>query len=102
VGRPPLPVGTAGEVRIYPVRGGFRARCLVRDYDGKVGAGTDPMGRTHFWFTVVPIESVEEATDRWAIERGYVSMTPLRLDLTDEKALGDVEQQHPLATISFA
>jgi integrase len=36
VGRPPLPVGTAGEVRIYPVPGGFRARCLVRDYDGKV------------------------------------------------------------------
>jgi integrase len=36
VGRPPLPVGTAGEVRIYPVRGGFRARCLVRDYDGRV------------------------------------------------------------------
>lgn len=36
MGRPSLPVGTAGEVRIYPVRGGFRARCLVRDYDGKV------------------------------------------------------------------
>jgi hypothetical protein len=29
-------------------------------------------------------------------------MTPLRLDLTDEKALADVEQQHPLAAISFA
>jgi hypothetical protein len=36
MGRPPLPVGTAGEVRTYPVRGGFRARCLVRDYDGEV------------------------------------------------------------------
>ncbi|MDQ3763385.1 MAG: site-specific integrase [Actinomycetota bacterium] len=36
MGRPPLPVGTAGEVRIYPVQGGFHARCLVRDYDGKV------------------------------------------------------------------
>jgi integrase len=34
--RPPLPAGTAGEVRVYPVRGGFRARCKVRDYDGKV------------------------------------------------------------------
>lgn len=31
-----MPVGTAGEVRVYPVRNGFRARCLVRDYDGKV------------------------------------------------------------------
>ncbi|HYZ07773.1 MAG TPA: site-specific integrase [Pseudonocardiaceae bacterium] len=35
MGRPSLPVGTAGEIRVYPVRGGFRARCLVRD-DGKV------------------------------------------------------------------
>lgn len=34
--RPPLPVGTAGEVRCYPVGRGYRARCLVRDYDGKV------------------------------------------------------------------
>ena len=36
MGRPSLPVGTAGEVRVYPARGGFRARCLVRDYDGKL------------------------------------------------------------------
>ena len=36
MGRPPLPVGTAGEVRVYPVRTGFRARCLVRDHDGKI------------------------------------------------------------------
>jgi 5'-nucleotidase len=36
---------------------------------------------------VVPIESTDEGTDRWAIEQGYVSMTPLRLDLTDEALL---------------
>lgn len=35
VGRPPLELGTAGEVRIYPQAGGFRARVLYRDYDGK-------------------------------------------------------------------
>lgn len=76
-------------------------RQSVRHYDGKVVPGTDPMGRKHFWFTVVPIESVEEGTDRWAIEQGYVSMTPLRLDLTDEKALAEVRQRHPLETVAF-
>jgi len=30
---------------------------------------------------------VEEGSDRWAVEEGYVSMTPLRLDLTDVDAL---------------
>ena len=58
-----------------------------RHYDGKVVAGRDPMGRTHYWFTVIPIEEVEEETDRWAVENGWVSMTPLRLDLTDEDQL---------------
>jgi 5'-nucleotidase len=55
----------------------------VRHYDGKVVPGKDPMGRTHFWYTVIPVEATEEGTDRWAMERGYVSITPLSLDLTD-------------------
>jgi len=38
-----------------------------RHYDGKMVPGTDPMGRHHFWYTVVPIETVEEGTDRWAM-----------------------------------
>jgi 5'/3'-nucleotidase len=45
------------------------------------------MGRQLYWFTVVPMEETEEGTDRWAIERGMISMTPLRLDLTDDPAL---------------
>lgn len=59
----------------------------VRHYDGKVMPGKDPMGRTHFWFTVTPIEETEEVTDRWAVEHGMTSITPLRLDLTDHEAL---------------
>jgi len=51
-------------------------------------AAKDPMGRTHYWFTVVPIEGTDEDTDRWAFERGYVSMTPLRLDLAPGRDLG--------------
>jgi|ERR1043166_6920740 5'-nucleotidase len=74
----------------------------VRHYDGRVVAGKDPMGRSHFWFTVIPIEETEEGSDRWAIERGYVSMTPLRLDLTDEKQLAAARANHPLDKISFA
>ena len=67
----------------------------VRHYDGRVVPGQDPMGREHFWLTVVPMEEVEEGTDRWAVERGLVSMTPLRLDLTDERALARLSQPFP-------
>lgn len=68
-------------------------RQSVRYYDGKVVPGEDPRGRRHFWFTVVPIEGVEKGTDRWAVENGYVSVTPLRLDLTDHDELERLEQE---------
>jgi 5'-nucleotidase len=83
----------------FPAEGpkGLRwTRQSVRHYDGKVVPGEDPMGRKHFWFTVTPIEPAEEGTDRWAVEQGYVSMTPLRLDLTNEAELAEVLSRYPL------
>jgi 5'-nucleotidase len=71
-------------------------RQSVRFYDGKVVAGQDPMGRKHFWFTVIPITETDEGSDRWALERGYISITPLRLDLTDDQELAIAQNQHPL------
>lgn len=59
----------------------------VRLYDGIIVPGTDPLGRKHYWFTVTPLEPAEEGTDRWAIDQGLVSITPLRLDLTDTAML---------------
>jgi len=38
VGRPPLALGTAGAMRLYRSELGWRARCLYRDYDGRVRA----------------------------------------------------------------
>lgn len=70
-------------------------RQAVQQYDGKIVPGTDPMGRKHYWFTVVPLEPAEEGTDRWATENGFVSITPLRLDLTNEKELMRVLQKTP-------
>jgi 5'-nucleotidase len=55
------------------------------------------MGRKHYWFTVIPIEEAEEGTDRWAVRQGWVSITPLRLDLTDEAELARVLTNHPLS-----
>ena len=73
----------------------------VRHYDGKVVPGKDPMGRQHYWFTVVPVEGTDKDSDRWAFERGYVSMTPLRLDLTDEAQLARAKKLVSLKKIRF-
>ena len=71
-------------------------RQSVRLYDGKIVPGVDPMGRKHYWFTVTPLEAAEEGTDRWAVENGYVSITPLRLDLTDEQRLKEIKKAQPV------
>lgn len=71
---------------------GFRwTRQAVKFYDGKIVSAKDPMGREHFWFTVTPLTATEEGTDLWAVEQGYVSITPLRLDLTNEQELGSIQ-----------
>ena len=62
-------------------------RQAVRSYDGRVVPDEDPMGRTLYWLSIRPIEEVEEGTDLWAVRQGLVSLTPLRLDLTDADAL---------------
>ncbi len=70
-------------------------RQSVRQYDGEVVPGTDPKGKEHFWFTVIPIKETENDTDRWAVGKGWVSITPLRLDLTDDEALKHAQAKEP-------
>lgn len=71
-------------------------RVSVRRYDGTIVPTKDPVGRPLYWFSVIPITGAEEGTDRWAAEQGWVSLTPLRLDLTDEAQFGDIRGRHPL------
>ena len=71
-------------------------RASVRKYDGKIVPTTHPLGRELYWYTVTPVEGAEKGTDRWALEQGWVSLTPLRLDLTQEDQLKDVLVRRPL------
>ena len=71
-------------------------RVSVRHYDGSVVPTDDPYGRKLYWLTVRPIEETEQGTDRWAVQHGYVSVTPLRLDLTDQSALDRARAELPL------
>ncbi|HEX5490105.1 MAG TPA: 5'/3'-nucleotidase SurE [Candidatus Udaeobacter sp.] len=85
-----LPIKTLSLVNVnLPAKPkGIRwTRQSVRQYDGRVVADKDPAGRPIFWFTVTPLEGAAEGTDRWAVDHGWVSITPLRLDLTDEADL---------------
>jgi hypothetical protein len=77
-------------------RGLVWTRVSVRRYDGRIVPTKDPLGRELYWFTVTPVGGAEEGTDRWAVEQGWISLTPLRLDLTDHDKLEDVRAHRPL------
>jgi 5'-nucleotidase len=76
-------------------RGLVWTRVSVRQYDGVIVPTEDPLGRKMYWFSVRPLEGADEGTDRWAVEQSWISMTPLRIDLTDEARLAKVKSEHP-------
>lgn len=87
---------TLVNVNFPPEPDGIRwTRQAVRHYDGYVVPGADPAGREHFWYVVRPIDQVEEDTDLWAVRNGCVSLTPLRLDLTDHEELARIQAREP-------
>ena len=71
---------------IRVVRQGFH------DYArGSVVEGTDPRGYQYYWFGLHGIEhTAGHATDLEAIQDGYVSVTPLQLDLTHDASLAEL------------
>jgi len=59
-----------------------------RVYDNAIQETFDPWGRKHFWIGGgTPYWEHGEDTDIEAVHQGYVSVTPLHLDLTNYKAL---------------
>ncbi len=46
-----------------------------------------PRGRVYFWSRWRPLEDDAEGTDVWAFARGYITLTPLTLDVTNVSAL---------------
>jgi len=49
----------------------------------------DPRGRKYYWIGGVPLKDIEneDDTDIGAVSKGYISITPVHLDLTDYVAL---------------
>jgi 5'-nucleotidase len=71
------------------VRGVRVVRQGLRDYGRlKIEKRTDPRGYDYFWFALGPmIETPGHQTDLEAVADGFVSVTPLHLDLTHDPSL---------------
>lgn len=75
---------------------GFRiTRLGHRDYDGVMQRRKDPRGNEYYWMGGQPIlpDSEELSLDLIAVEQGYVSITPLKFDITFHEAILDLEKE---------
>lgn len=84
---PALPADQVKGVRV--VRQGFH------DYErGSLIEGVDPRGRPYFWFGLHDIEhSLDHGTDLEAVSEGYVSVTPLHVDLTHYASISQLAER---------
>jgi 5'-nucleotidase len=71
---------------------GFRlTRQGLRVYHSRLDERIDPRGRPYYWIGGdAPTGVAERGTDIGALAEGYVSVTPLHLDLTAYRALTDL------------
>lgn len=78
---PALPSAAVKGIRV--ARQGFH------DYSrGSLVEGVDPRGRPYFWFGLHDVEhTLDHGTDLEAVNDGFVSVTPLQLDLTHHASL---------------
>ncbi len=60
-------------------------RQSTRRYVSRVEKRSDPRGRDYYWLTgSIDSEDSPAGTDAWAVAQGRISVTPLRLGMTDE------------------
>lgn len=74
---------------------GFRVTKLgVREYADEFEKRTDPRGNSYYWMkgSIVPPQEKDPDVDAVAVEKNYVSITPLQFDLTNYNLVKQVEK----------
>jgi 5'-nucleotidase len=75
------------------VRGVRVTRLARRIYTDSLTRALDPNGREYFWIGGGGVQwRADEDTDFRAVDEGFISVTPLHLDLTNYKLLADVQR----------
>lgn len=90
-----LPEGTLLNINLPPgeIRGVRVTRQGIKSARPVISEHIDPRGKPYFWIGEEYFNTNSaEGTDYHAIELGYVSVTPLRSDMTDHQALTAIEK----------
>ncbi len=96
-----LPEGTLLNMNVPPgeIKGVKVTRQGIKNARPMITEHIDPRGKPYFWIGEQYFRSAsEDGTDYRAIEDGYVSITPLRSDMTDHAALTEIGSWNDLAS----
>lgn len=96
-----LPTGTflninAPDGPLDQVRGTKITRQSFKNISNRFDKRQDPKNRSYFWYSGQEIDQNDPDTDLNAVLNGYMSITPIRCDVTDYAAMAE------LATVDFA
>ncbi|HZE68496.1 MAG TPA: 5'/3'-nucleotidase SurE [Pyrinomonadaceae bacterium] len=89
-----LPEGTLLNINIPPgeIKGVRVTRQGIKNARPVITEHIDPRGKAYFWIGEEYFRTNSaEGTDYQAIESGYISVTPLKSDMTDHRALTAIE-----------
>ena len=88
-----LAAGWARNLPLAEIKGIQVTRQGTRIYADELVRRTDPRGRPYYWIGgEAPSGVPDEGTDIGALSRGYVSVTPLQLDLTAHPLLKTMQE----------
>jgi 5'-nucleotidase len=86
-----LPEGTLLNINIprNEIKGVRVTRQGIKNARPVISEHIDPRGKSYFWIgeEYFGSNSADEGTDYQAIEQGFISVTPLKSDMTDHRAL---------------
>ena len=101
-----LAAGPAGSNTVYninipggKVRGVTTTTTELMPYTDRYDRRVDPRGRVYYWLRGEPPRETAgngKLTDEAAVTRGYVAVTPLRRNLTDESLLEKLARVYPV------
>ena len=82
-------------ISVEEIKGVKITKLGSRVYNDIITKKKDPRGKDYFWIGGGdPGWSTEENTDFAAVTDGYISVTPLRLDMTDYKSIVELKGQN--------
>jgi len=96
-----LPVGTCLNVNIpkgEKINGVRICRQTSGKWENEFMKSKDGSGRNVYWLTgdFANDEPYNETTDEWALSNGYVSVVPVRIDMTNHKYIGEIKSWEKL------